>query len=242
MPLLARAFQPQHDAAPVIVQPQYHAPLSIVTAAPATYATSRRQRVQSQVPVTKEVPVCAYDWRTILVPQTTMENYTVNETRMVQIMLPVTMQRKNVVAVPRRISIPRPLVEKKIVRKMVPKTIQVEEQIVKMVPKVIQVEEEYEFTSAVTEMKTFFTGADTSGDGMLSYAEWQSANAARGYDAATMQQMFVSVPADFPSCHAMPKAVRAGSAVSCSSPMQGRRAFSPRGCRVLGPGITPTRV
>jgi hypothetical protein len=109
--------------------------------------------------------------------------------------LPVTMQRKNVIAVPRRISIPRPLIEKKIVRKMV--------------PKVIQVEEEYEFQSAVTEMKTFFTGADTSGDGMLSYDEWKSANAARGYDAATMQQMFVSVSADFPPCHAMPQGWRA---------------------------------
>ena len=69
--------------------------------------------------------------------------------------------------------------------------------VTKMVPKVIQVEEHYEIECAVTEMKKFFLGADTSGDGMLSMAEWQAANAGRGYNAATMKQMFVSLSEKF---------------------------------------------
>ena len=54
----------------------------------------------------------------------------------------------------------------------------------KMVPKVIQVEEEYEIDCGITEMKTFFVGADTNNDGRLSMGEWQ----AKGYDSS----MFVS--------------------------------------------------
>jgi hypothetical protein len=133
--------------------------------------------------VTKEVPVCAYDVRTVLVPKTVIEDYTVMETRMVAMSIPVNMQRTKWITMPRNISIPRPMVEKRVVRKMV--------------PKVIQVEEQYEIECGITEMKTFFVGADTSGDGMLSMAEWQAANAGQGYSAAQMQQMFVSAPAEF---------------------------------------------
>ena len=140
-------------------------------------------RVQQQPrEVTKEVPKFSFDVRTVLVPKTVIEDYTVMETRMVAITIPVTMQRSKWITVPRNISIPRPMIEKRVVRKMV--------------PKVIQVEEVYEIECGITEMKQFFVGADTSNDGMLSYAEWQAANAGQGYDNATMKQMFVSVPAD----------------------------------------------
>ena len=89
---------------------------------------------------------------------------------MVAIAIPVNYQRPKVVGVPRKISIPRPMIEKRVVRKMV--------------PKVIQVEEEYEIDCGITEMKTFFVGADTNNDGRLSMGEWQ----AKGYDSS----MFVS--------------------------------------------------
>jgi len=127
--------------------------------------------------VTKEVPVCAYDCRTVLVPKSVVEHYIVNETRMCAIQIPVTYQRAKQIQIPREISIPRPIVEKRVVRKMV--------------PKVIQVEESYEIEVGMTEMKQFFIGADTSGDGMLSYAEWEAANKSK-YDEATMRAMFVS--------------------------------------------------
>ena len=86
------------------------------------------------------------------------------------ISIPVSYQRSKWISVPREISIPRPMIEKRVVRKMV--------------PKVIQVEEEYEIDCGITEMKTFFVGADTNNDGRLSMGEWQ----AKGYDSS----MFVS--------------------------------------------------
>ena len=69
------------------------------------------------------------------------------------ISIPVSYQRSKWISVPREISIPRPMIEKRVVRKMV--------------PKVIQVEEEYEIDCGITEMKTFFVGTDTNNDGRL---------------------------------------------------------------------------
>ena len=94
------------------------------------------------------------------------------------ISIPVSYQRSKWISVPREISIPRPMIEKRVVRKMV--------------PKVIQVEEEYEIQCGITEMRTFFVGADTNNDGRLSMGEWQ----AKGYDSS----MFVScLPSPQPS-------------------------------------------
>ena len=61
----------------------------------------------------------------------------------------------------------------------------------KMVPKVIQVEEAYEIEVGMTEMQTFFTGADADGSGGLSYAEWLQSNNQRGMmDASQLQAAF----------------------------------------------------
>ena len=150
--------------------------------------------------VTKEVPVVSYDIRTVVGPATIMTSAFNTETRLVdikinlggtaeqgnavfvplqaQISYPVYYQVPQTITVPRQVKIPRPMVERRLVTKMV--------------PKVIQVEENYEIEVAVTEMKTFFMNADTNRDGMMSYAEWEAANRAKGYDAASMNQMFVS--------------------------------------------------
>jgi len=190
--------QPQIMQQPVVqAPPQQFVPQMQMSPLPPS-APSAPQSVM------KEVPMVAYDYRTILIPHTVTETHSVMETRLVdikirlggtfedggaqnavhvplqaQISFPVFFQKQKVVAVPRKVSIPRPMVEKRVVTKMV--------------PKVIQVEEQYEIECAVTEMKKFFVGADTSGDGMLSMAEWQAANAGRGYNAAQMKQMFVSL-------------------------------------------------
>ena len=210
---------PHYQAAAVA----YSTPVTYAHSTPVMYTTPvmSAPRVQQQPrEVKKEVPVCAYDVRTVLVPKSVIEDHVVKETRMVAITVPVTVQRTKWITEPRNISIPRPIVEKRVVRKMV--------------PKVIQVEEEYEFDIGVTEMKTFFVGADTSGDGMLSYTEWQAANAAHGYDAATMKQMFVSVPLlIFLPAMPCPKASVLLLVLfrCCSSSMQGlrvRRASAPR--------------
>lgn len=164
------------------------------------YVQPQPQYVQPQPsgPVTQEVPVVSYDIRTVMGPATEMTSAFNTETRMVdikinlggntgdvvyvplqaQISYPVYYQIPKQVLRPRQVKIPRPMVERRVVTKMV--------------PKVIQVEESYEIETAVTEMKTFFMNADISGDGMLSYAEWEAANRAKGYDAASMKQMFVS--------------------------------------------------
>ncbi len=111
-------------------------------------------------------------------PQYIMEDYVVMEKRTLAMTFPVTYKRIKTEPVLRKISIPRPMVENRVVSKTV--------------SKVIQVEESYEVESAVTELKTFFTGADANSDGQLSFAEWQTANRMKGYDTATMRQMFVS--------------------------------------------------
>ncbi len=93
------------------------------------------------------------------------------------ISIPVSYQRSKWISVPREISIPRPMIEKRVVRKMV--------------PKVIQVEEEYEIDCGMTELATVFVGADINNDGRLSMSEWQS----KGYDSS----MFVScLPSPLP--------------------------------------------
>lgn len=126
--------------------------------------------------ITKEVPVCSFDVRTVLIPKTISETYIIQETRMVAIQIPVTYTRAKEIRVPREISIPRPIVEKRLVRKMV--------------PKVIQVEEQYEIEVALTQLKTFFTRADTNNDNRLSYQEWAAAN--QGKDETTIKAEFVS--------------------------------------------------
>ena len=90
---------------------------------------------------------------TVLVPKQVMEDYVVQETRMVAIQIPVTYQRSKWISIPREISIPRPMVEKRV--------------ITKTVPKVIQVEEQYEIEVGMTEMQSFMIGADTDGSGDL---------------------------------------------------------------------------
>lgn len=126
--------------------------------------------------ITREVPVCSWDVRLVMVPKTISETYIMQETRMVAIQIPVTYTRVKEIRLPREISIPRPIVEKRLVKKMV--------------PKVIQVEEQYEIEVALTQLKTFFLGADTNNDNRLSYEEWAAAN--QGKDAATIKAEFVS--------------------------------------------------
>ena len=70
---------------------------------------------------------------------------------MVAIQIPVAYQRSKWISVPREISIPRPMIEKRV--------------ITKTVPKVIQVEEQYEVEVGMTEMQAFFLGADADGSG-----------------------------------------------------------------------------
>ena len=99
---------------------------------------------QQQTVVTqmqREVPKCAYDVRTVLVPKMVMEDYVVTEVKMVVIQIPVPMQRQKWISVPREVSIPRPMIENRIVRKMVPKTIEVEKQ--------------YEVETVCTEFETY---------------------------------------------------------------------------------------
>ena len=152
---------------------------------------------QASGQVTKEVPVLSYDTRTVVGPENSMTSAFNTETRLVDIKVslggtgnavyvplqanisfPVYYQVPQTIAVQRQVKIPRPMVERRLVTKMV--------------SKVIQVEESYEVETAVTEMKTFFMNADTNRDGMMSYAEWDAANRAKGYDASSMKKMFVS--------------------------------------------------
>jgi len=162
--------------ASVTQQPQrvYSQPVAVSPPRARTQAVS--QTVQ------RAVPVCSYDVRTVLVPKQVVEDYVVQETRMVAIQIPVAYQRSKWISVPREISIPRPMIEKRV--------------ITKTVPKVIQVEEQYEVEVGMTEMQAFFLGADADGSGTLSYGEWEQSNAATGYSAAQMRQMFVSRDTD----------------------------------------------
>ena len=164
---------------------------------------------------------------------------------MVAIQIPVAYQRTQWISVPREISIPRPMIEKRLITKTVPKTIHVEETFTKMVPKVIQeevtftksvpkviqTEEQYEVEVGMTELQSYLVEADADGSGKrlqlycnmerrsvdcvvivlseqtdhltckkclsctgtLSYGEWERANASKGYGAAQMRQMFVSL-------------------------------------------------
>jgi len=163
--------------AAVYSQPAVYTTQAAVVAKPVAVASPPRVNTQTVVQqVQREVPKCAYDVRTVLVPKQVMEDYIVQETRMVAIQIPVTYQRSKWISIPREISIPRPMVEKRMIKKMV--------------PKVIQVEEQYEIEVGMTEMQSFFIGADTDNSGRLSYAEWQQANAATGLSATQMRQMF----------------------------------------------------
>ena len=90
---------------------------------------------------TREIPKCFYDVRTVLVPRSVTEDFTVMENRFVAITIPVMMQKAKWISVPREISIPRPMVEKRLVTKTV--------------PKVIQVEEAYEVEVGLTETETY---------------------------------------------------------------------------------------
>merc|ERR1719514_5646 len=55
---------------------------------------------------TREVPKVAYDARTVMVPKSIMEDYTVDQIKMVAISVPVKMQRQKWITEPRIISIP----------------------------------------------------------------------------------------------------------------------------------------
>jgi len=129
------------------------------------------------------VPKCFFDVRTVLVPKSIIEDYTVMETRVVAISIPVPMQRQRMIEVPRFISIPRPMIEKRVIKKMV--------------PKVIQVEEHYEIEVGMTEMQMFFSCADMDGSGGISYSEWAQANNQGGVvDANALQQSFAQKDTD----------------------------------------------
>jgi len=131
----------------------------------------------------RTVPKCFFDVRTVLVPKSIVEDYTVMETRVVAISIPVPMQRQRMIEVPRFISIPRPMIEKRLIKKMV--------------PKVIQVEEQYEIEIGMTEMQMFFSGADTDGSGGVSYSEWAQANNQRGVvDTNALQESFAQKDTD----------------------------------------------
>ena len=150
-------------------------------AAQYTQYSQNSQQGQFAVPaqgreITREVPVCSWDVRLVMVPKTINETYIMQETRMVAIQIPVTYTRVKEIRLPREISIPRPIVEKRLVKKMV--------------PKVIQVPESYEIEVALTQLKTFFLKADTNNDNRLSYDEWAAAN--QGKHAATIKAEFVS--------------------------------------------------
>ena len=123
------------------------------------------------------------------------------------ISIPVSYQRSKWISVPREISIPRPMIEKRVVRKMV--------------PKVIQVEEEYEIQCGITEMKTFFVGADTNNDGRLSMGEWQ----AKGYDSS----MFVSCLPP-PNSH-IPRFIRGGATAATTTHLKPKLEAGRSECR-----------
>mmetsp|Transcript_93537 Transcript_93537/g.136632 ORF Transcript_93537/g.136632 Transcript_93537/m.136632 type:complete len:228 (-) Transcript_93537:297-980(-) len=150
------------------------------------YSMSNPVQVAQPVQMTqmqRTVPKCFFDVRTVLVPKSIVEDYTVMETRVVAISIPVPMQRQRIIEVPRFISIPRPMIEKRLIKKMV--------------PKVIQVEEQYEIEIGMTEMQMFFSNADTDGSGGVSYSEWAQANNQRGVvDANALQQSFAQKDTD----------------------------------------------
>merc|ERR1712216_8570 len=80
-----------------------------------------------------------YDVRTVLVPRQIEEPYTVMETKMVAIQVPKTVMQAKWIQEPREISIPRQIVEKRIIKKLV--------------PKMVEVEEEYEYEVGLTEQE-----------------------------------------------------------------------------------------
>jgi len=106
---------------------------------PKIVMTNETRTVMQQMQ--REVPKVQYDSRTVMVPKSIVEDYAVMETRLVAIQIPVNMQRHKWITIPREISIPRPMIEKRI--------------ITKTVPKVIQVEEQYEVEVGITETETY---------------------------------------------------------------------------------------
>lgn len=105
----------------------------VVYSQPEVQYMQQQQRVQMQ----REVPKYAYNVRTVMVPKSVTEDYTVMETSMVAIQIPVAMHCHRWISVPREIS----MIKKRIIKKMVPKT--------------IEVEESYEVESAVTEIEIY---------------------------------------------------------------------------------------
>ena len=165
---------------------QYSQPGQVYSQPQFQYSMSNSGQVAQPGQMTQMqriVPKCFFDVRTVLVPKSIIEDYTVMETRVVAISIPVPMQRQRMIEVPRFISIPRPMIEKRVIKKMV--------------PKVIQVEEHYEIEVGMTEMQMFFSCADTDGSGGVSYSEWAQANNQGGVvDANALQQSFAQKDTD----------------------------------------------
>lgn len=76
--------------------------------------------------MSRPVSNLAWDVRTVLVPKMITEEYVEMQPRIVAIALNVPMKRQKWVSMQHQISIPRPMIEKRVVRKMVPKVIQIE--------------------------------------------------------------------------------------------------------------------
>jgi hypothetical protein len=89
----------------------------------------------------REKPKMMYDVRTVMIPKTVTENYEEWQTKMVAIQIPIQKERMKLITEPRVISIPRPMIEKKV--------------LTKKVQKVIEVEEEYEVDCEMTEQEEY---------------------------------------------------------------------------------------
>ena len=129
VPYSSVPFQMQYSSAPPQVVQYATAPVQMQYAsAPVQqqvmqYATAPVQ----QEMMSRPVPKCAWDVRTVLVPKMVTEEYVEMQPRIVAIALDVPMQWQKWLSIQRQVSIPRPKVEKRVLRKMVPKVIQVEE-------------------------------------------------------------------------------------------------------------------
>ena len=105
------------------------------------YQASPLPVAEGGVLMSRMAPKCAYDVRTVLVPKTITETYVVMKSRVVAIQFQKRLQREKWISMPREVFIPRPIIEKRI--------------ITKMVPRMTQVEELYEIYIGLTEEKTF---------------------------------------------------------------------------------------
>jgi hypothetical protein len=176
VPYSSAPFQMQYSSAPPQVVQYAAAPGQMQYAS----APVQQQVVQyAPAPVQQEmmsrpVPKCAWDVRTVLVPKMVTEEYVEMQPRIVAVALNVPMQRQKWLSIQRQISIPRPMVEKRVLRKMVPKVIQVEETY-EVEAECMEEEFFYANTSAQYRSSGVFTGAAGYGETYMQSAQAISA-------------------------------------------------------------------